>query len=322
MNERCQGYFFPQGVPTTVSEVPTERLELDAWEAGLRHLRPCVILAFWSTPPLPESWLSEADCPLHYVCHVAGSIRRVVPRSFIERGGWVTNWGAQCASAVAEHALLLALAALRSLPRWAAYIESQPDERRWQDLNTLSLHNRQVGIHGFGRVARILAELLKPFGVSIRAFSAGVPDAYIAAHGVTPCHSLHELCAGSDVLFECEALTETTRGSMDAKDLALLPDGAVFVNIARGALVDEAALRREASNGRLRVALDVCHQDPLEAGNPLYQTPGALLSPHIAGPTVDQFEPMGRFALANIERFLRGETPAGLIDLAEYDRMT
>lgn len=65
---------------------------------------PEVLVTGWSTPPLPEAWLAADGCPLRYVCHVTGSVRRLVPQSFLERGGKVSNWGEQVGPQVAEHA--------------------------------------------------------------------------------------------------------------------------------------------------------------------------------------------------------------------------
>jgi phosphoglycerate dehydrogenase-like enzyme len=94
------------------------------------------------------------------------------------------------------------------------------------------------------------------------------------------------------------------------------------VNIGRGRLVDEAALQREAAAGRLRVALDVVTAEPLTMSSPFAGLRDVILSPHIAGPTTDRYGQCGRFALANLAAFLRGETPPAAISLATYDRAT
>lgn len=288
----------------------------------LRWLRPEIVLTCWSTPRLPEAWLAEDDCPLRYVCHLTGSVKRLVPRGFIERGGIVSNWGGLAAEPVAEHALLLALAALRNLGAWSEVIGKNVAGQESSLLGTRSLLGRRVGIHGFGEVARALVRLLRPFRASIRAFSKGVPEAVFHAEGVEPCSSLKELFAGSQVLFECEALTPATEGIVDAGVLAALPDGAVFVNVGRGHLVDEVALLREAAGGRIRLALDVVREEPLSPSSPLLRAPGAVLSPHIGGPTADLYPRFGDFALANIGRFLRGESPEARVTLEIYDRST
>jgi phosphoglycerate dehydrogenase-like enzyme len=246
----------------------------------------------------------------------------VVPRIFIEKGGIVSNWGALCAPMVAEHALLLALAAARNQPLWGDYMQMPFLLLRWAQLKTQTLYGRSVGIHGFGNVARSLIRLLKPFNVRISAYSDGVPPQLMRDVQVVPTTSLGELFTQSEVLFECEALTEHSENSVNAEMLARLPDGAVFVNVGRGAVVSEEALMVEAASGRLRVAVDVCESEPDYRDAAIRTSPRLILSPHIAGPTADQLPAIGRYALANLKRYLYGKSPGSLINLDIYDRST
>lgn len=281
----------------------------------LETLRPEVLVTGWSTKSLPADWLGSTDCSLKYICHLTGSVRELVPRVFLERGGLVTNWGSLVAPQVAEHALLLALAALRNLPSWG------PGSLDCKDT-TRTLFGKTVGLHGFGKIARSLRELLRPFGVRVLSYSKGVPADYMTAHGVEPCASLPELFANSAVLFGCEALTGETARSVTAEVLAALPDGAVFVNVGRGKVVDEPALIREAESGRLRIALDVVAHEPLPPDSPLARLPNVIYSPHIAGPTGDQFIQCGRQALENLDRYFHQLPLEAQVTLEIYDRST
>ncbi|PAW77495.1 MAG: hypothetical protein B9S32_10885 [Verrucomicrobia bacterium Tous-C9LFEB] len=300
-----------------------KRNHMAAWNQVLETTRPEVIVSCWSTGAIPEAFACAEDSPLRYVCHIAGSVRHV-PRRFIERGGVVTNWGDAPAEPVAEHALLLALAALRNVPDWRPLIADGPSyfEHPVNRLKTCTLFGRRVGIHGFGRIARALIRLLKPFRTPIAVWSEGVPRAFIEEHGATSADSLHDLFGRSEVLFECEALTASSTGSVSANILAALPDGAVFVNVGRGRVIDEPALIQEASRGRLRVAVDVCWEDPVRSTDRLYMTPQIVLSPHIAGPTHSEFPLCGQTALENLSRYLKGETLRNRITLSQYDRAT
>ena len=294
----------------------------DKWEATLRQVAPAILVTGWRTPALSLAWLDEPGCPLRYVCHVTGSVRKLVPRSFLTRGGVVTNWGSLVCPQVAEHALLLALSALRNQGRWSTFIARPPGERRLAHLATRSLHGRRVGVHGFGGVARALLPLLQPFHTPISIFAEHVPDALITAAGGTPVGSLRELCTGNDVVFECEALTPATTGVVSAAILAALPDGAVFVNVGRGALVDEAALTREAESGRIRVAVDVVHEEPITPATCLTQIPDAVVSPHIGGPTLDRYADCGALAVRNLHRYLAGEPLEAVVTAEIFDRAT
>lgn len=308
-------------LPVTVTWLDTNGTGASA--TALRDLNPTILLTGWSTKPLLPAWIEAPDCALRYVCHLAGAVRWLVPRSFLERNGCVTYWGDIPSTAVAEQGLLLALAALRNLGAWPAVIHDRPKLiSHIERLNTRTLFGRKVGIHGFGRVARALVHLLRPFGVTLRAYSAGVPESVFREAGVSTAASLEALFAESQVLFECEALTPKTSRSVTAQLLASLPDGAVFVNVARGGLVDESALLREAVSGRLGVAVDVVTTEPAGPSCELVKVPAVVFSPHIGGPTFDQYPSCGEFALRNIARFARGEPLLASVSLEEYDRST
>lgn len=288
---------------------------------SLHELKPEVLITAWSTPQL-EPLLSSPTCRVKYVCHLTGSVRKLVPRTFIENGGRVTNWGSLANTAVAEHALLLALAALRNLPAWNSVIATPRHISATRALSTQTLSGRRIGVHGFGGVAQALVRLLQPFSASISSYSAGVPPEFMKSHGVEPAPTLANLFAQSDILFECEALTPATHHSVSARELALLRNDAVFVNVARGDLVDEDALIREASTGRIHVALDVISSEPLTPQSAVSRIKGAVLSPHIAGPTLDQYSQIGELAVSNIERYAAGIELRALVTLDVFDRST
>lgn len=325
LTARERALFFNETVNSAASSwhfMSDDELDPKGWSRRLARLQPTVLITGWSTPPLPARWIDHPQCSLRHVCHVNGSVRGIVPRIFIERGGVTTNWGDSVSPQVAEHALLLALAALRNAARWRSFISRPVSKRRIEQLATKTLFSRSVGLHGFGSVARALVPLLAPFGVTIEAYSAGVPPDLMRGMGVKPAASLTELFSHSEVLFECEALTPATAHSVSATVLAALPNDAVFVNVGRGGLVDDAALQREIASGRLRVALDVASDEPLTPSSPYVRSKKVILSPHIGGPTVDRYPSCGLLALANLRSFVEGRVPASAISLAAYDRAT
>ncbi|HEY9249292.1 MAG TPA: hydroxyacid dehydrogenase [Rariglobus sp.] len=295
--------------------------EPGAWMEQVRRIQPRVIVSAWRTPAITEALTRIGGGSVDYVCHVAGSVRHLVTREQIAAGLAVSNWGALVAPIVAEHALLLVLAGLRNLPSWREVL-GWPDDRRRERLATRCLRGKRIAIHGFGAIARELVGLLRPFGVSIMAYSAGVPASFMKEHGVTPVSSLEGLCAGADVLVTCEALTPATEGALDARALSRLPDGAVFVNVGRGRLVDETALLRIAREKHLRVASDVFVREPVPSDSPFASLPESLVSPHIGGPTDDLYPQCGHYALANVNRYLSGRPVESMVTAAAYDRST
>ena len=305
------------------SWIDTTRIASGHWEEALRELRPTVLVTAWSCPPLPPAWTREDDCPLRYLCSVTGSVRSRVLREMIEKGLLVTNWGSLVSPAVAEHAMLMALSLLRGQSFWPELMDAPRSMFEMVPvLRSRTLRGKRVGLHGFGAVARELVSMLQPFGVDLAAWSPGVPVAMLEEFGVRPCTGLAELFSHSEVLFECEGLNEQSCGSVTEAILRRLPDDAVFVNVGRGAVVDEDALAVLAGEGRLRVGLDVFQHEPLPPGSPLRGNPRVLLSPHVAGPIWENYPLCGAQALDNLAKYLRGEPPENRVTLEIYDRAT
>jgi phosphoglycerate dehydrogenase-like enzyme len=314
--------FFPEANFPGMRWIDGTACTLETWHQHLREKRPRVVVAGWSTPPLPADAIASRGGSVDYLCQVTGSVRHVVSRDMLNAGLLVSNWGTLVAPLVAEHALLLLLAGMRNMGAWHTYMLLPRERQRKSDLETRRLRGRRVALYGFGAIAQNLVGLLRPFNVDISAYSEGVPVALFEEFGVRQAPSLIDLCLGADALVCCEALTDSTRHSINATVLAGMPPGGVFVNVGRGAVADEQALVEASRSRGLRIASDVFASEPLPQDSPLFHLPGAILSPHIAGPTHDYFEECGRYALANISRYLGGETPLSLIDTTIYDRST
>ncbi len=329
-SDREQALFFPEARPELAagraawSRLDPESLDAEGWADALRERRPTVLVTAWSAKPVPVDWIDSDDFSLRYVCHITGSLKKIMSDRLYARGVRATNWGASINHTVAEHALLLVLALLRGAAQWPATIA----QGGWtvdhvERLRSRTLRGKRVGLHGFGAIAREIAPLLASFRPErVSAYSRGVPPSFIVEHGVQSCPSLERLFAESDVVIGCESLTPENRGSVDARVLGLLADDAVFVNVGRGQIVDETALLAEAASGRLRLGLDVFHREPLPADSPLLAAPGILLSPHIAGPTWDTYRVCGDHALDNLRDYLDGKPLDGEVAADFFARMT
>lgn len=323
LTERELKMFFPgrlrqrlEAALPGASVVDPEHIAAESWKQRVANLRPTVIVSSWAAPLLPA-----ALPDLRYVNHVGGSVRSHVPRALLEQGTWVTNWGNVILETVSEGALSLILAALRRTQHFANVMHREKSWE-WAPFGTMSLFDRRVGIHGFGEVARRLLPLLDPFRCDVCAFSLGVPATLFARHGVRRASSLEELFSWADIVIEAEAATSVNHHSVTEMLLRRLRPGSLFVNIARGTLVDEAALINVAGEGNIRVALDVFATEPLPADSVLRGLNNVVLMPHTAGPTDDRLQLCGEYALANIERFVRGEPLQSVITREIYDRST
>jgi phosphoglycerate dehydrogenase-like enzyme len=291
------------------------------WLRVWREYPASILVSGWQTPSL-NSILTPADiASLQYVCYLAGSIRKLVPRELIANGLLVTNWGSSISPTVAECALMLTLMALRRASHWAVAMHR---DGAWKDgaPATQSLIGKRVGIHGFGAICQALIPMLRPFTSDIQVYSARVPEKLFADHGVKQANSLAELFSTSDVVIELAALTPENHHIVDEKMLRLLPAGGVFVNVARGSIVDEAALVRVAKENKIQIALDVYEVEPLPADSPLRGLSNVTLLPHLGGPTRDRRCDSGRLALKNLRAYLQGQPLEAIVSLDVYDRST
>lgn len=294
--------------PHTCLIANTDGMDANSWEALLIKFRPTILASCWGTPMIPETYINSEVFSLRYLCHLAGTVRHVAPRLLFDKGVRMSNWGNTVSHTIAEHAVLLVLASLRCATGWR-HIFTLPEKEQSaavRALPTRRLRGKRVGLHGFGAIARELVPMLKTFGAEVLIQSDSVPCEIIQKYGLKNCPDMDALFSQSDVLIECKALTERTRGLVDRRVLSLMPQDAVFVNIGRGALVDEAALAELAAAGRIRVASDVFTVEPLPLTSKLFLTESILLSPHIAGPTLDSLPDCGQLALQNIRRYLDG----------------
>ena len=293
----------------------------EEWEKLWRENPAEILVSAWQTPPL-NGPLTAADLqPLRYVCYLAGSVRRLVPRELVERGLIVTNWGNSIAATVAECSLMLILMAMRRASYWAVAMHR---EGAWKNgaTTTQSLIGRRVGIHGFGGISQSLVPMLRPFTDQIQTYSPNVPDAILSNYGVSRVNTLEELFSTSEVVVELAAATPENHRIVSDSHLRMIPEGGVFVNLGRGSVVDEAALARVAREGKIQIALDVFEQEPLPADSPLRGLPNVTLLPHLGGPTRDRRRDSGALALKNLRAFLEGKPQEAVVTLDVYDRST
>jgi phosphoglycerate dehydrogenase-like enzyme len=276
-----------------------------------------VLLTCWKTPPLP----AQLPPNLRYVCHLAGSVKKIVTREHIAAGLLVSNWGGSISRIVAEWALFHILSSLRRATHWTLVMHR---EGGWKSggTETASLFGRRVGLHGFGLVSRELIKLLAPFGCAISAFAPDVDAAVEARFGIRRATSLEDLFSNNDVIVELAPLIPATAGSVTERHLRLIPPGGVFVNVGRGAVVDEAGLVRVAQEGRIGMGLDVFTVEPLPVDSGLRGLANVTLTPHLAGPTTDRRRDAGEFALENLQAYAEGRPLQAAITTRVYDTST
>ncbi|MGV9269076.1 2-hydroxyacid dehydrogenase [Kitasatospora sp. NPDC003701] len=215
-------------------------------------------------------------------------------------------------ASTAELAVTLVLASLRGVP---GFVRAQ-DAGRWEDGRGeggafASLADRTVLLVGHGSIGAAVEERLLPFECEVLRIAR---RARTAPRG--PVHAfadLSHLLPRADVVVLTVPLTDGTRGLVDAGFLARMKDGALLVNVARGAVVDTGALLAELRAGRLAAALDVTDPEPLPAGHPLWHAPHTLISPHVGGNSTAFLPRALRLVRTQLERFLAGEPLANVV---------
>ena len=217
---------------------------------------------------------------------------------------------------VAEHTVMLALACLKKLPLFNAKTHEGEwlfDRRR--EIGVFEINGKTYGLLGMGRTARAVAERLAPFGVRLLYYdivrmSAEDEKRYHAAYA-----PLEEILKTADVVSLHLPLTRETEGIIGASMLALMKPTAVLINVGRGPLVDEAALAEALRSKKLAAAaIDVFSQEPPPRNHPLFGLENVILTPHLAGATLESAVRIINMALDNMGRALRGEKPLWVLN--------
>ena len=208
-----------------------------------------------------------------------------------------------------------ALAGVLALGRGLRRLIPAQAETQWVELEvrpeTWVLHGKRAVVLGAGSIGRRVRRLLEAFECEVQAFARGSPDATL--------HTLADLTAQvalSDLVICCLPLTPETTGLVSRGLLEAMPSTCIFVNIGRGAVVDEAALVERLQQRRLRGAvIDVTAEEPIPPQNPLWHCPNTLLTQHTGGGYGEELSDKVRFFLKNLEHYRSGRPLLNRVDL-------
>ncbi|OGB95542.1 MAG: hypothetical protein A2Z31_04680 [candidate division NC10 bacterium RBG_16_65_8] len=219
------------------------------------------------------------------------------------RGITVTNTPGANALAVAEHTMALILAVVKQL----APADRAMRQGGWPRNLVPQLRGKRLGLIGTGLIGREVAAMGRGLGLEVVAWTFH-PNANLAVSLGLRYVELDELLQTSDIVSVHLRATPDTQQFLNRERLGMLKPGAILVNTARGALIDEAALVEWLREKRIAgVGLDVFETEPLPAGHPLTALPNVLLTPHCAGMTPDSNLIGLDMAAENIENFLKGK---------------
>lgn len=219
------------------------------------------------------------------------------------RGITVSNTPGVNANAVAEHTIALMLAVARHIPR----IDREMRSGRWPREMLTQLFGKTLGVFGAGTIGARVITLARALGMDVVAWSARGDTARIVSLGARPA-SKDEIVRGADVISLHVRLAPETRGFLSRRELAAMQRSAILINTGRGALVDRDALLDALRQGKIAGAgLDVFHDEPVKAGDPILAQENVVLSPHNAGQTPEVVRDGLLRAVENVENFLKGQ---------------
>ena len=211
------------------------------------------------------------------------------------------------AAATAELAVGLTLASLRGVDQM---VRDQP-KAVWNSVRRQSLADSRVLLVGVGGIGGEIARRLRPFEVELtRVGNTARVDAEGQVHGAD---ELTALAAKCDVMIVITPLNDSTHQLIDAEVLAAMPDGALLVNVARGAVVDSEALTAEVLSGRLKAAVDVFDPEPIPRDHPLWQSENIIIAPHVGGNTTAFWPRIVKLLQGQLQRLSEGELPENLV---------
>ncbi|HYF91300.1 MAG TPA: D-2-hydroxyacid dehydrogenase [Symbiobacteriaceae bacterium] len=205
---------------------------------------------------------------------------------------------------MSEYAFAHMLAHTQQLPR----IYANQATRTWKGFTIGKLAGKRLGVAGTGSIGMAVAQKGKAFGMEVWSLVRSARPMEAADRVFTPDRA-NEFTAGVDYLVSVLPLTPDTIGLIDPLGMK---EGAMLINIGRGATISEERLLEAVRSGRITAVLDVFAAEPLSPEHPLWSTPGVTVTPHISGPSIPA--DVAEYFAANFRRFIAGQQPVGAVD--------
>ena len=289
----------------TVDYLPYQRTEEGYEQLKERIHGIDVVFCSWGVPLLREDFYQAADS-LKVIAYTGGSVGDLANEPLQARPHITLLSGNPFfAESVAQGTICYMLMGQRRL-----YQDLKETERTgwWRHSYNDGLRGKTVGLVSFGMIAKHVARMLQVFDCKVKVYSShGLTDAEIKQYHIEEA-TLEELFSTCDVVSIHSGMTPKTYHMVDAKLLGLMKDGALLINTARGAVIDEAALEEEVISGRIRAVLDVFEVEPLPAESRLRGLDNVVIVPHCGGPTVDVRELLTLNMIDDVASCMAGNT--------------
>lgn len=238
----------------------------------------------------------------------------------LEKGLTVIHTGASRPRPMAEYTLGLILSSLVHLHNYNLYMRTTEPWPRFKYGRSRILHNRRVGIIGYGRIGQEVINILKTFTdrIMVRSNHLSIEDA--EKTGVTKAE-LNEIFTEAEIIILAGGYTPETHHMIGTRQFELMQEDALFVNIARGKMVDQKAMIDAVSKKNIYLALDVFENEPLEEDSPLRQNDRVLITPHRANNSIE-FEQRWMCLAEEIELFYTGRKPESALTIERARNMS
>ncbi|UPW00904.1 D-2-hydroxyacid dehydrogenase [Halorussus gelatinilyticus] len=308
--------------PTVLIPHYVSKSARDGLSAELADLRPDLYLSVAATPPETDEQLSRAEVvltgrfpaekldaapELEWVQALSAGVDSFDREALSDAGVALTSASGIHAEPIGEQVLAYLLTFERNVQKGM----NQKHRGVWENYGGRELRDETVGILGLGAIGGRVAELASAFGtrvVGTKRNPESAPDAVDEAYGPD---GLYDVLAQSDYVVVAVPLTDETRGLVGEEEIRTMQSSAVLVNVARGEIVDEAALTTALQQGHLRgAALDVFEEEPLPAESPLWDLSNVVITPHMAGSTPHYYDRCASLFAENYEWFVAGELDA------------
>ncbi|NLF94036.1 MAG: glyoxylate reductase [Oligosphaeraceae bacterium] len=266
-----------------------------------------VIVPYTAQMLISEAVIDAAP-QLELIASTYGGARQNIADLYaLSKGIAIIHTGASRERPMAEYTLGLILSSLLRIHNYHHDMCSGEEWPRFKYPRTRILHRRKVAVIGYGRIGKAIAELLRCFTPDLAVVSKHL-SAEAADQAGLRLLTLDEACRQSEILVLAGGNTAETFHLLGRRQFELMPDNALFVNIARGAMVDQQAMLEVAAARKIFLALDVFETEPLEADSPLRSMPNVLITPHRANNAIE-FEERWQCLALDIERFASGQLP-------------
>ena len=250
-------------------------------------------------------WVHSHSAGVDWVTHVP---------ELVESDVVVTNTSGGHASTIAEHTIGM----LVSLTRGFTHLNRAQQEKRWAqplEFKPMGLSGRTMGIIGLGQIGTAIARVASAMRMTVIAVDAREVSRLEFVSSVWRLNRLSDLLRQSDVVVVTAPYTSETVDLIGASEIAMMPNGSYLLGISRGGIINETALADALRFGKLAGAgLDVTAVEPLPEGDPLWEAPNLMLTPHCCGTSEQTFREVTNYLRLNLTRYLAGEPLINVID--------